>query len=494
MWTRRQFLQAAGAATLWTGGRVPPVSSAAGTVVNDVQSQLNATRVDRVARPRSVEEVQRAILAARSEGKGISISGGRHAMGGQQFGVDTVLLDMNGMDRVLSLDTEHGQIEVQAGIQWPALIDYLILTQRGQARQWGITQKQTGADRFSIGGSLGANIHGRGLRMKPFVGDVESFVLVDADGAVRACDRRKNRELFQLAIGGYGLFGVITSVKLRLAPRRKLRRVVEVLLADDLMPAFERRIAEGFLYGDFQFSVDRTSEGFLRKGVFSCYEPVDDRTPIPDGQEELSREDWQELIHLLHVDPTRAFERYSQFYLASSGQIYWSDEHQLSLYIDDYHQRLDRKLGAGEKATEVITEIYVPRPALTRFLEDVREEVRRERIDVIYGTIRVVERDDESFLAWAKEPYACTIFNLHTVHSPEGLERSGRAFRRLIDLGIAHGGSYYLTYHRFATRAQVETCYPRFPEFLRLKREHDPEERFQSEWYRHHRQMFADAV
>ena len=55
----------------------------------------------------------------------------------------------------------------------------------------------------------------------------------------------------------------------------------------------------------------------------------------------------------------------------------------------------------------------------------------------------------------------------------------------------ARGGSYYLTYHHWATRAQIEACYPQFEELLRLKRRHDPEERFQSEWYRHHRAMFA---
>ena len=39
------------------------------------------------------------------------------------------------------------------------------------------------------------------------------------------------------------------------------------------MPAFEKRIADGFQYGDFQFSIERDSEDFLHKGVFSCYRP-----------------------------------------------------------------------------------------------------------------------------------------------------------------------------------------------------------------------------
>jgi len=77
------------------------------------------------------------------------------------------------------------------------------------------------------------------------------------------------------------------------------------------------------------------------------------------------------------------------------------------------------------------------------------------------------------------------------VHTGEGLRHAANAFRRLIDLGIRHGGSYYLTYHKYATRKQVEACYPRFAEFLRLKRKHDPGELFQSDWYRHYRGMFA---
>jgi hypothetical protein len=51
-----------------------------------------------------------------------------------------------------------------------------------------------------------------------------------------------------------------------------------------------------------------------------------------------------------------------------------------------------------------------------------------------------------------------------------------------------------LTYHRFAERDQVEACHPRFAEFLRRKRAHDPDERFQSGWYRHYRAMFGEVL
>jgi hypothetical protein len=40
----------------------------------------------------------------------------------------------------------------------------------------------------------------------------------------------------------------------------------------------------------------------------------------------------------------------------------------------------------------------------------------------------------------------------------------------------------------------VEAAYPEFPEFLRLKRRLDPQQVFQSDWYRHYRRMFADQL
>src|SRR5205807_7242470 len=107
--------------------------------------------------------------------------------------------------------------------------------------QWGIRQKQTGADRLSIGGALAANAHGRGLKLKPFIGDVESFVLVDTDGVPRTCSRAENAELFRLAIGGYGVFGGITSVRPRPAARVKGARQVQILEIGELMAAFEQR-------------------------------------------------------------------------------------------------------------------------------------------------------------------------------------------------------------------------------------------------------------
>jgi FAD/FMN-containing dehydrogenase len=486
MLNRREFLKAAAIASMAPGACVsrPPLVGK-GEWVNDIHSQLNRTFVSSVETPRSVDELQAIVR----RGDNVSIAGGRHAMGGQQFGANTTLIDMRSLNRVLGFDRETGIIEVEAGIEWPELISHTTNGQRDDGRQWGIAQKQTGADRLTIGGGLAANVHGRGLRMKPIVGDVESFKLIAASGDVVECSRSQNAELFSLVIGGYGLFGVVTSVRLRLTPRQKVERVVELQSSETVMAAFQKRIADGYLYGDFQFAIDEQSDEFLRNGVFSCYRPVSDDTPL-SAQAELKPDDWIRLLYLAHADKKQAYQRYVGYYLGTNGQVYWSDEHQLSFYPDNYHRDLDVAFKAPGPATEIISELYVPRPRLGDFMTEARELLRRNGSGVVYGTVRLIERDDESFLAWAKQPYACVIFNLHTPHTSEGQARAADGFRGLIDLAIARGGSYFLTYHRYARRDQIDACYPQFAQFLRRKRELDRGDLFQSEWYRYYRRMF----
>ena len=70
---------------------------------------------------------------------------------------------------------------------------------------------------------------------------------------------------------------------LRLALRRKLERRVEMIDVEQLSAAFSERIDQGYLYGDFQFSIEPSSTDFMHRGILSAYRPVPDDTPMPAG-------------------------------------------------------------------------------------------------------------------------------------------------------------------------------------------------------------------
>jgi FAD/FMN-containing dehydrogenase len=462
--------------------------------VNDVHSRLNLTSVVDILRPRDIDELRAALGTAAHRGLPLAIAGGRHAMGGQQFCAGGLLLDMTAMNRPLSLDRERGLLEMEAGAMWPQVIAATHQLQAPGPLRWSIRQKQTGADDLTLGGTVAANGHGRGLTMRPIVDDVEALTVVTAEGQLLRCSRNEAPELFSLVIGGYGLFGVIATVTLRLGERMKLRRLVNIMDIDEAVPTFYRRVAEGCVYGDFQYAIDPADHDFLRRGVLACYAQAPADAPEPHAEGNLTSEQWVGLLKLALTDKRRALQMYSQHYLATHGNLYWSDTMQLSTYLPSYVEVLAAAAGGapGESPSEtlVIGEMYTPPEKLLEFLDRSRVILRETGAEDIYGTIRAIRKDETTLLPWAREDFGCVIFNLRTHHSPPGIARTTETFRRLNQAALDLGGAFFLTYHRAATREQVEAAYPAFPEFLRLKRRYDPDLRFQSEWWRHYAPMF----
>lgn len=451
--------------------------------VTDIHSEIHRTTVDVLHVPERTEDIVAIVHECNETGASISVCGNRHAMGGQQFLTGQHLIDMRGMRACVQCDPDKKTATFQAGANWQDVLSALRLYFSPDGQGLSFRQKQTGADNLSLGGAVAVNAHGRGLTLPPFVSDIESLLVIDAQGQLLRCSRTEHAALFSLVVGGYGLFGIVVEIELRLEQRKKVQRVVDIIEADALVQKVHDRINAGFVYGDFQFVIDEKDPKFLQQGVFSCYVPVDITTPIAKNQAELSPTDWYRLLSLAHTDKRTAFEQYRAHYLKTDGQVYWSDEHQMSTYLDGYHIRLDAERRSPVKGTEMITELYVPQQHIAAFLETAAGHLRRLSANVIYGTVRFIAPDTESVLTWARAPWACIIFNLHIDHTPHGFEIAQQQFRTLIDIAISFGGSYFLTYHHWATRAHIVTCHPRIHEFLEKKAHYDPEGRFRSDWY-----------
>ena len=94
---------------------------------------------------------------------------------------------------------------------------------------------------FSVGGSLSVNCHGWQCKRPPIVSTVESFRLMKADGTIVRCSRTDNTELFRLALGGYGLFGIILDAELRVVPNERYRADAELLPSEQYVARFRRK-------------------------------------------------------------------------------------------------------------------------------------------------------------------------------------------------------------------------------------------------------------
>ena len=453
-------------------------------VLNDAHSRLNATEVARVVAPATPEAVAVAVADATAQRLAVCPAGALHSMGGQQFASGGVSISSSALTAIGPLDRDSATVWVQSGVTWPRLVEWLHRRQAGADKPLTIIQKQTGADELTLGGALSSNAHGRVLGRKPIVADVEAFHLTLPNGDRVLCSRELNSELFRAAIGGYGLFGFIDSIKLKLEPRSLLARRVREIPTHRAIHELEEQMARGASYGDFQFMTDETSADFMRRGILSTYAPAGSNAEAKDAGGGLSTEDWTRLYALAHTDKSRAYAEYASHYLGTDGQPHWSDDHQFSPYLPDASAILASRLGWTHFRSLMISELYVPRHRFDDFMESARSSLLDTEANLVYGTVRLIEADDETALRWAKQDYACIIFNLLVEHTPDGIDRARTQFQSLIDRALELDGCYYLTYHRWARRDQLERAYPELGRFLELKDRYDPRGVFSSDWYR----------
>jgi hypothetical protein len=115
--------------------------------------------------------------------------------------------DIGRLDRILRVDEERGLLEVQGETPWTAIA--------AQVRPADGRAAAVRTSMATVGRSVACNA--AGPDGQPAVAHVESLILVTPEGELRRVSRQKDGELFSLAVGGQGLFGVFYSVTLRMA-------------------------------------------------------------------------------------------------------------------------------------------------------------------------------------------------------------------------------------------------------------------------------------
>ncbi len=177
-------------------------------IMSDV-GKLLPTKIKRVESATDEQSLIKLVQDANVSGEKISIAGMQHSQGGQTYYPHGTMLDMKGYNKILEFDPEKKRITVQSGVTWNDI--------QKKVNPYGLAvQVMQSQNIFTVGGSLSVNVHGRDIRHEALIDTVESFRLLMADGTVRNVSREENADLFPYVIGGYGLFGVILDVTLKL--------------------------------------------------------------------------------------------------------------------------------------------------------------------------------------------------------------------------------------------------------------------------------------
>lgn len=136
-------------------------------------------------------------------------------------------------------------------------------------------------------------------------------------------------------------------------------------------------------------------------------------------------------------------------------------------------------------------DLLLPPDRLETFLSEAERCCDEWHMEIRGTTVRQTSAEDETFLRWASRDFALASLSLGEDRSLGNAVRSTQLRRALIDLAIAHEGSFPIATTPEATRAQVEACYPMLKAFLAEKRRLDPAGRLTSPWHRHHQSLLS---
>jgi FAD/FMN-containing dehydrogenase len=392
-------------------------------------------------------------------------------MGGHTIAPDGIVVDMTPF-RAMSLDQRTNLLTVQAGARWSEVIPYL--DDRG--RSVGIMQSN---NTFTVGGSLSANCHGWQYGKPPIASTVECFRLMLADGQVKTCSRTENHELFSLAIGGYGLFGVILDAQLRVVPNARYRLEQFIVPTADALATFDERVHGrddvAMAYGRLGIAPSR----FLQDVIVNVFYD----SPAPDGA-------------IPPLESANSVRLRRNLFRGSVGSDYgkelrWSAEAKLQPRLLHEHFSRNQLLNEGVEvfqnrsatSTDVLHEYFVPRTGVARFIAALQRIVPQHRVDLLNVTVRFVQEDRDTLLRYATEDMFALVMLFNQPTSAAADAEMEATSRELIDAALAAGGRYYLPYRLHASVEQFERAYPTGAAFFAAKRKSDAQELFQNKFY-----------
>jgi len=199
-----------------------------------------APTVADVVRPRDVDDVATAL--ARRDGRGVIVRGLGRSYGDAAQSAGGTVVDLTGLDRVLSVDVERAVVSAEAGVS----LDHLMRTLLPLGLFVPVTP---GTRQVTVGGAIAADVHGKDHHVRgSFSRHVESLELMLADGSVRHLTPEASPDLFWATVGGMGLTGVILRATLRMLPVESASVVVDTERARDLDQLMERMTADDESY------------------------------------------------------------------------------------------------------------------------------------------------------------------------------------------------------------------------------------------------------
>jgi decaprenylphospho-beta-D-ribofuranose 2-oxidase len=208
----------------------------------------------RVVTPSNVTEVVEALRGVGE--RGVVARGLGRAYGDPAQNAGGLVLDMTGLDRIHSIDADAATVDTDAGVSLDTLMRRLL--------PFGLwLPVLPGTRQVSVGGAIGADIHGKAHHVEgSFCDHVQSVDIITANGSLRKLSPDgPDADLFWATAGGMGLTGIVVRATLKLNRVETAYFVVDTDQIDNLDDLMARQSVDDEKYLESVSWFDATTTG-----------------------------------------------------------------------------------------------------------------------------------------------------------------------------------------------------------------------------------------
>lgn len=433
----------------------------------------------RYAVPDSVDELIALVQQGRAEGLRVAFRGSGRSYGDASLNGDGLVIDGTRLNRMIGWDPATGIAEVEGGLTIEGLWRRTITD--------GYWPHVVPGTMFpTMGGCLSMNIHGKNnFKAGPFGEHVEDFDLVTPEGKLLRCSQTENADVFHAAIGGLGLLGAITRVRV------KLKKVGSGLLRVDpcavgslgqMLEEFEKRIpGSDYLVG----WVDCLSEGAkLGRGeIHQANYLTEDEDPM--GPQSFHTERQTLPTRILGFPKDKLWHFMAPFLnnfgvrLVNTAKMVGSWRNHGKKYLQshvgfafllDYVPNWRLAYGDGGF---IQYQVFIPAKEARAAMEDILRMSREASLPPYLGVLKR-HRPDAFVLSHAVDGFSLALDYRVT---RANRERLWALTRRLTDRVLAAGGRFYFAKDAVLDAEQVKAAYgeERLATFRAMKARLDPD-------------------
>jgi FAD/FMN-containing dehydrogenase len=432
----------------------------------------------RYVEPRSVEDLAFALKQAQSEGLTVAFRGAGRSYGDAALNTGGVVIDATKLNRLLDWDPRTGVLEAEAGLTIEGVWRRTI-----EDGYWPTVVP--GTMRPTLGGCVAMNIHGKNnFRVGPFGDHVLELDLITPAGELMTLSRSQNPELFHAVIGGLGMLGAVTRVKLKLKKVQSGNLRVDSLSArnfDEMFDCFEQRIPEAdYLVGWVDCFARGKSLG--RGQVHAAYylhEGEDpnvensfhvERQGLPGSIMGLPKSELWRIMRLFSNKPLWGLVNKAKYHSSwrEHGKSYLQS-HVAFAFLLDYVPNWRLAYGPGGF---IQYQVFVPHATARETMKDVLNLCHQAKMPSFLGVFKR-HRPDPFLLTHALDGWSLAMDFPVTARNKNKL---WALTERLTDRVVAAGGKFYFAKDSVLRAGDVERAYgrERLDQFLAIKQRIDP--------------------